>query len=117
MPLWMVPGPGGPEDIRLSMERPDSSWGFSTVAVSPSSGHCSLLVTNIGGGAQNSKTVALSHWPVNSSGNATATVWQLGTQSQGYTANDPATVTSVQVNAGVTAPMNFPDPSVTIISV
>jgi beta-glucanase (GH16 family) len=97
---------------------PTAPAGFYTLAVSPSAGHCTLLAVNYGGGAQNNKTVAFSRWPVNGNGNGTASVWQLGTQSQTYTATDPATVNpNLTFTGGVSAPMNFPDPSITIISV
>jgi len=97
---------------------PTTPAGFYALAVSPSPGHCTMLLVNYGGGTRNAQTVAFSHWPVNTSGNATATSWQLGTQSQGYTNTDPATVNpNLAVNSGVTAAMNFPDPSITIISI
>lgn len=91
--------------------------GFYTLAVSPSYGHNTLLCVNYGGGTQNGKTVAFSHWQGNPTGNGTANVWQLGTQSQTYTATDPASTSTLTFTSGLSAPMNFPDPSVTIISV
>jgi hypothetical protein len=90
---------------------------FFTLATRPSAGKATLLVVNYGGGTQNNKTVAFSHWPFNGNGNGSATVWQFGTQSQTYTTSDPATVSAVGFTNGVSVPMNFPDPSITIISI
>jgi hypothetical protein len=96
---------------------PTAPAGFYTLAVSPSAGHCTLLAVNYGGGSR-SGTVAFNHWPVNTSGNATAQVWQLGTQSTDYTSTDPATVIpNLTVTLGVTSSVTFPDPSITIISI
>jgi hypothetical protein len=71
------------------------------------------MIVNPGKGAQNSKTVALSNWPINATGNATANVWQMTSAVQAP--GQDGTRTTINVTAGVTAPMNFPDPSVTII--
>jgi hypothetical protein len=84
-------------------------------ACTPSSGHCSLMIVNAGRGAQRNKTVALSHWPVNATGNGRASVWQL--TNAVTRAGQDGTKSTIAVTAGVTAPLNFPDPSVTIISV
>jgi hypothetical protein len=85
--------------------------GFLTCAVSPSPTNWSLMLVNRGQGAQNGKTVAISHMPNSSSGTVTANVWQL-TQN-----NQNGSTSTVQMTNGVSASMNFPDPSITIIYV
>lgn len=90
---------------------PSNNSGLLTCAVSQTGGHFGLMVVNPGFGGKSGQ-VALSHWPVNSTGNGTANVWQINSGTQG----DGARAT-VQVTAGVTTSINFPDPSVTIISI
>jgi hypothetical protein len=85
--------------------------GLLVCAVTPSPGRLGLMIVNIGKGAQSGKTVALSHWPVNSSGNGTATIWQLSHSAQ------MGSTKALEVKAGITAAIEFPDPSITIISV
>jgi hypothetical protein len=62
-----------------------------------------------------SGTIAMSKWPVNSSGDDSATVWQLdksvvlpGTDGKRF---------NTQVSKGVTGQLTFPGPSVTIVSI
>ena len=81
-----------------------------------------VMIINDGHGAQNGKTVAFSHWPVNVGGNATANVWQMTSVVQGNGVD--GVTTSIPVVNGVTTTngswpsgLNFPDPSVTIISI
>jgi hypothetical protein len=88
-----------------------NSTGLGTCAVVPSAGRFGLMVVNNGQGNK-SGSIALSHWPVNSTGTATANVWQMRSSQSGDGA--PSTV---QVTKGVCASLNFPDPSVTIISI
>src|SRR5262249_12035165 len=47
-----------------------------TCAVTPAPGRCSVMIVNQGQGDQR-EPVALSHWPVNATGDATANVWQM----------------------------------------
>jgi hypothetical protein len=76
-----------------------------------------LLVYNVGNGSK-SGPVALSHWPVNTTGVATATVWQMTTAQNGPGKDGTSSTVSVGgTTPGVTASMNFPDPSITIISI
>ena len=70
-----------------------------------------VMIVVAGQGAQNNKTVAFSHWPINSTGNGTLNVWQM---TSANTAD--GTRTTVNVTAGVSQQLSFPDPSVTIIS-
>jgi len=91
---------------------PTNAANLLTMACTPSTGHFGLMIVNAGQGAQNGKTVALSHWPVNSSGNSTANVWQMTSAT-----TQDGTRTTIPVNAGVTSSLNFPDPSITIISI
>ena len=93
---------------------PTNTTGMFTVAVTPAAGRFGLLLYNTGNGNR-SGAVALSHWPVNSSGTATANVWQM-TSAQSGPGQDGRHST-VQVTAGVTATMSFPDPSITVISI
>lgn len=97
---------------------PTNSTGMSTVAVTPATGRFGLLIFNVGSGTRSGQ-VALSHWPVNTSGNATASVWQM-TSAQNGKGKD-GTHTTVRVGTpnapGVTDTMTFPDPSITIISI
>lgn len=86
-----------------------NSAGLLACACEPAAGHFGLMIVNAGQGAQNGQKIALSHWPVNQNGNGSANVWQL-TSSNGNGATS-----TVAVTAGVTATMNFPDPSITII--
>jgi hypothetical protein len=63
-------------------------------------------------------TVALSHWPVNNSGNGAVTVWtypQVGDIQHPVT-NTPGTTSKVNVSAGVTDPITVPGSSVAIVS-
>ncbi len=86
-----------------------------TLAVTPSPGHASLMLTNAGMGSQTAATIALSRCPgLPPSGNGTASVWTMGTSVTG-TGQD-GTVTQVPVTGG-TLKLNLPDPSITIISV
>jgi hypothetical protein len=93
---------------------PTNSTGMFTCAVVPTSGSFGLMVLNIGNGNK-SGTVALSHWPVNSTGNGTANVWQM-TMSQNAPGQD-GTHSTVNVTAGVTSSITFPNFSITIISI
>jgi hypothetical protein len=88
-----------------------NSAGLLVCTTTPSAGHMTMMVVNAGQGAQNSKTVAFSHWPINSTGNGTANTWQMTSSSTG-----DGTTGTVAVTSGVTAAMNFPDPSITIIT-
>lgn len=87
--------------------------GMLVMAVTPAPGQFGLMIVNAGQGGRSGQ-VALSHWPVNSSGSGTANVWQL-TSTQNTSGMDGARST-VNVTAGLTATMTFPDPSVTIIT-
>jgi hypothetical protein len=83
--------------------------GLLTLAVSSGSGHAAMAIVNYGQGNQNSKQVAFSRWPVNSTGNAAGNIWQLSqSRPSGFSG-------STQFNGGVSSPMNFPDPSVTVV--
>jgi len=92
---------------------PTNSTSMQTVAVTPGSGRFGLLVFNVGNGSK-SGTVALSHWPVNSTGNGTASVWQMTSTSNGP--GKDGRNSTVTVTNGVTQSITFPDPSITIIS-
>lgn len=97
---------------RLQVSKAPSQ--LKVVAVSPAVGRVSVMVVNTGPSAQNG-TIAMSKWPVNSTGDATANVWQMDS-----TIKLPGTDgkrTTVQVSKGVTAPLSFPGPSVTIVSI
>jgi hypothetical protein len=72
------------------------------------------MFVNAGHGNK-SGPVAFSHWPVNSTGNGTANVWQMNGKTL-LPGKDGARFT-VPMTAGVTGTVSFPDPSVTIISV
>jgi hypothetical protein len=93
---------------------PTNSAGLLTMACTPSDGHFGLMIVNAGRGAQNSRQVALSHVPtgngLNPQGTGTANVWQMTSSSTG-----DGNASTVAVTSGVTAAMNFPDPSITII--
>ena len=93
---------------------PTNSTGMGTVAVTPSSGRFGLLIYNNGNGTKNGQ-VALSHWPVNSSGTAGVNMWQMTSSSNGP--GRDGTRSTIQVTNGVTSSINFPDPSITIISI
>lgn len=93
----------------------NNAAGLMACATTPSAGHCALMLLNAGRGAQLAKQVALSHMPGTTTGNTTATLWQM-TLAQNAPGMD-GTRTSVAVNAGLTAPMDFPDPSVSILFV
>jgi hypothetical protein len=80
-------------------------------AVTPSSGRLGLMIVNNGKGAQGGKAIALSHWPVNSSGNGTVDMWQMSHAVQMGSSR------ALAVKAGITATIDLPDPSVTIISI
>jgi hypothetical protein len=108
---WYAQGVRNIVGLRWSV--PTNSTGMMTVAATPGSGRCALLVFNQGNGNK-SGSVALSHWPTNASGNGTANVWQM-TSAQNGAGKDGARST-VSVTAGVTQSINFPDPSITIIS-
>lgn len=95
---------------------PTNGAGLYTLAVTPAAGAASILIVNAGNGAQVGQSVAFSSWPVNDTGNGTASVWQMS-GSAGAAPGQDGTRFSVDVTAGVTAPIDFPDPSVTIISV
>lgn len=90
---------------------PTNAAGLLHMAVIPSAGHFGLMIVVAGQGAQNNKTVALSHWPVNGTGNGTANTWQMTSATTG-----DGTSGTVAVTNGITAAMSFPDPSITIIS-
>jgi hypothetical protein len=92
-----------------------NSAGLLTAACNPTATMASLMVVNYGKGAQNSKQVAFSRWPVNSTGNAQGTVWQLTTAAKTW--GQDGTTANTQFTNGVSGVLNFPDPSVTIISV
>jgi hypothetical protein len=82
--------------------------GWSTVG---SSGNFGVYLHNWDGVAH-AGPVALSHWPVNTSGNGTATVW---TQSGSTPAG--GSVTTTAVTAGVTGTITVPSFGQVIISV
>ena len=69
-----------------------------------------------------SGTVALSHWPVNTTGNGTATLWTYPT-TQGVglggpvVTNTPGNTTTVAVTNGVTAGITVPALSLAILSI
>jgi hypothetical protein len=85
--------------------------GLLACAVTPSPGRLGLMIVNNGKGAQSGKTIALSHWPVNPSGNGTANIWQLSRSVP------LGSTRALPVKAGITAAIDFPDPSITIISI
>jgi hypothetical protein len=88
--------------------------GMLTCATTPAAGKLGLMVVNRGQGARSGQ-VALSHWPVNTTGNGTANVWQIN--SSHTLPGTDGIVSTVAVTNGLTASISFPDPSVTIISV
>jgi hypothetical protein len=90
---------------------PTNSAGLLACAVTPSPGAVGLMIVNNGKGAQRAKTVALSHWPVNSSGNGTARIWQMSPSAQ------RGSTSTLAVRGGLMAAIDFPDPSITIISI
>jgi hypothetical protein len=94
---------------------PTNSAGLHVMALCPGSGMASVLIVNSGRGTQTNKQIALSRWPVNTSGNGQATVWQMSNNvlSRGI----DGTVSVKNVTAGVIDAITFPDPSVTVISV
>jgi hypothetical protein len=69
------------------------------------------MIVNNGEGAQRAKTVAVGHWPMNSTGTATASIWQMSLSAQ------QGSTSTLAVRAGITAEIDFPDPSITIISI
>jgi len=88
--------------------------GMKVLAVSPASGRIGVMVINTDSTSK-SGTIAMSKWPVNSSGDDSATVWQLdksvvlpGTDGKRF---------NTQVSKGVTGQLTFPGPSVTIVSI
>lgn len=93
---------------------PTNGSGMMTCAVTPASGRFGLMMVNQGLGNK-SGTVALSHWPVNSTGNGTANVWQINTSQ--ISPGIPGSTSTTIVSSGITGTINFPDPSVTIIYV
>ena len=91
-----------------------NSSGLKVLAVSPGPGRIGVMVLNETNNAK-SGTVAMSKWPVNSSGDDSANVWQMDSS-----VTQPGTDgkrSNIQVNKGVTGQLNFPGSSVTIISV
>jgi hypothetical protein len=89
---------------------PTNSTGMRTMAVTPAAGRFGLMILNNGQGTK-SGSVALSHWPVNSSGNGTINMWR---QTSATTA-DGVSTPNISVTNGVTQSISFPDPSVTIL--
>jgi hypothetical protein len=89
--------------------------GMLVTATTPEAGRATIMCLNVGRGAQNNKSVAFSHWPVNASGNGTANVWQMTLAQTGV--GQDGVYSTVSVNAGVMPNLNFPDPSITIISI
>lgn len=83
--------------------------GLLACAVTPATGRASLMVVNAGKGNQNAKEVALSKWPAG--GNVR--VWQMTRSCDGP--GKDGTVKTVALNAGKLT-LDFPDPSITIIS-
>ena len=94
---------------------PTNAAGLRVLGLSPGAGKASVMIANVGRGAQTNKQIALSRWPANTSGNGQATVWQMGSNvlSRGI----DGTVSTRNVTAGVVDAITFPDPSVTVISV
>jgi hypothetical protein len=90
---------------------PINSAGLLTCAVTPASGRCSVMIVNQGQGEQRGP-VALSHWPVNPTGNGTANVWQM---TQSVRVGEDGNRETVLVRGGISSAMSFPDPSITII--
>jgi hypothetical protein len=84
-----------------------------------------VAIVNPGGSAVTGQ-IALSHWPVNSTGNGTAAYWSYPTSSSLGSAtatptgspvqNTPGTVTSVAVTGGLTASVTVPALSCAILS-
>jgi hypothetical protein len=89
---------------------PTNSTGMRTMAVTPAAGRFGLMILNNGQGTK-SGSVALSHWPVNSSGNGTINMWR---QTSATTA-DGVSTPNISVTSGITQSISFPDPSVTIL--
>lgn len=81
-----------------------------------SAGNFGVAVVNSTGTTQTG-TVALSHWPVNGTGNGSATVWTYPTGSNSVpVANTPGTTSTVTVTSGVTDVISVPARSTVIIS-
>ena len=93
-----------------------NSGGLLCMATSPSSGDLTLKIVVAGQGAQSGR-IAFSHWPLNATGNGTLNMWQMTSSS---TADGTRTTLNVGSNAGqspgISAIVNLPDPSITIIS-
>lgn len=89
-----------------------NSAGLLHCATTPGPSSFSLMLLNAGNGDQNGKQVALAHWPINATGNGTANYVQI---TSATVTGQPPTPQTVTVTKGLTAPMNFPDPSVTFM--
>jgi hypothetical protein len=84
--------------------------GLLVAATMPGATRASAIIVNGGKGEQTGQ-VALSRWPVNTSGNALANVWQLTANSQGDGAH------SFSLASGGLMTLKVPDPSITILSI
>lgn len=95
---------------------PTNSGNLLAMACTPGS-DMTLKLVNAGQGTQTNKTIAFSHWPLNSSGNGVLNMWQLTSST---TADGTRTTINVGANAGqapgVSQPVTLPDPSITIFS-
>jgi hypothetical protein len=95
---------------------PTNSPNLFCIACNPSASDLTLKLVVAGQGAQSGR-IAFSHWPVNATGNGTLNIWQMTSSS---TADGTRTTLNVGSNAGqapgVSAVVNLPDPSITIIS-
>jgi hypothetical protein len=98
----------------LRVQTPKVPAKLRVLAVTPDKGRASVMVVNTGAGNQN-VTIGMSKWPVNTTGNASANVWQM--DSSVKLPGVDGKRSTVQVVNGVAGPINFPDPSVTIVSI
>lgn len=100
-----------------AMVNSNNSRGCNSYATKNGS-NFGVAIANTNGTQVSNVQVALSHWPLNSSGNATIHMWSYPTSpglssggtdtSVGTVVNTPGTVTTVAVTAGLTAPINIP---------
>jgi hypothetical protein len=103
---WML-GQGGKRLFGQRWRVLNAPGGLLVCATTPSPGHCAVMIVNPGAGQQ-SGPLALAKWPVNSSGDGSAEVWQL--------TNSSRNTTQAAVKAGVLQ-LLVPDPSVTFVYV
>jgi hypothetical protein len=89
---------------------PNGSTNVYTLACKNSSAGFGVLLSNYGTTTQ-SGTLALSHWPVNSTGNGTVNMWQHSGS------NIAGTTSQVSVTAGITSSISLPAMSNTIVYV